>query len=69
MIKNLTNQSYTFIIAKINEAIREHGIQVYVYEEAQKNNIVRVLDGQTRTCKYTKNYVSFVECVYTPQVE
>ena len=28
-----------------------------------------MLDSQTRTCKYTKNYISFVERVYAPQVQ
>ena len=68
-LKNCPELSYALIIAKINEEIQEHGVQVYVYKESTKCNIVRVLDSQTRTCKYTKNYVSFVERVYAPQVQ
>ena len=68
-LKNCPELSYALIIAKINQAIQEHGVQVYVYKESTKCNIVCVLDSQTRTCKYTKNYVSFEERVYAPQVQ
>ena len=43
-------------------------MQIYVYEEYVDQHVVRILDSTTRSTKYTKNHVSFVNSIYSPSI-
>ena len=66
-LKNCPKNAYVLITAQINRAIKKHGVQIYVFEEAVESNVVRILDSQTRATSTQK-----IRCplwLYAPQVE
>ena len=57
-------------IAQMNSEMSKHDVQIYVYEESKKQNVVRIFDSsQKKVCKYNKNFVSFVNRLLIPEVK
>ena len=67
-LKNCPKGQYVILMIKINEEILEYCCQIKVYEESQKQNVVRIFDSSTRATKYAKNFVSFINRLYVPVV-
>ena len=59
---------FVSIIVTLNEAMKENTVQIYVYEESQKQDVVRVFENTTRARKYSKNFVSFANRVLKTDV-
>ena len=60
---------FMMTITQMNSEMAEHDVQIYVYEESKKQNVVRIFDSSQRVCKYTKNFVSFINRVLVPSVK